>query len=138
MTYDICESGFENFEIHGLITHNTAPPFRTAEFCISFGHGIDTVAALLDTAISMKIVEKRGAWFSFQGVQLGQGRAVTLELMRKDTELTKKVSDAIVAAKDAGVQPEVASDVEEQDPNAGADPDAVGSPGEEGAEAQDV
>jgi hypothetical protein len=86
----------------------------------------------------MKIVEKRGSWFAFQGTQLGQGRAITLELMRKDAELTKKVSDAITVAKDAGIQPELPPDVEEQDPNAGADPDAVGTPEEEGAEAQDV
>lgn len=117
--------------------NKTAPPFRTAEFCISFGHGIDTVAGILDTAIAMKIVEKRGAWFSFAGEQLGQGRAASLDLLRKTPELTQKMTDAIAEAKAKGVKPEIAPDVEVQDPTAGADPDAVGE-AEEGAEAQDV
>jgi len=117
--------------------NKTAPPFRVAEFCISFGHGIDSVAAVLDTAIAMKIVIKRGAWFSFETEQLGCGRAVSLELMRTTPELTSRISTAITNAKALGVKPEIAEDVEVQDPNAGVDPDSIAS-AEEGAEAQDV
>jgi len=117
--------------------NKTAPPFRTAEFCISFGHGIDGIAAILDNGIAMKIVEKKGSWFNFDGQLLGQGRAVTLDLMRKDADLTKSISDAIAKAKDAGVEPVAGDDVEQQDPNAGADPDALGS-ADEGAEVTDV
>ena len=117
--------------------NKTAPPFRTAEFCISFGHGIDGIAGVLDMAIAMKLLEKRGAWFNFDGQQLGQGRANTLDLMRSDKELTKKISDKIAEAKASGVKAEVASDVEVLDPNAGSDPDALGSP-EEGASVEDV
>ena len=118
--------------------NKVAPPFKTAEFCITFGHGIDTIAAVLDSAISMKIVEKRGAWLAFAGEQLGCGRAVSLEFLRKNPEVVEKITEAIVKAKDAGVQPVVADDVEVMDPNAGADPDAVGAAEEEGAEVADV
>jgi recombination protein RecA len=107
--------------------NKVAPPFRTAEFCISFGHGIDIVADVLDTAIAMKIVVKRGAWFSWNGEQLGCGRAVSLELLRSNPDMTRKITEMIAEAKAAGVKPEVAEDVEQQDPNAGADPDALGS-----------
>ena len=108
--------------------NKTAPPFRTAEFCISFGHGIDGVANILDLGIAMKIVEKRGAWLAFDGEQLGCGRANTLDVLRKDAELTKKISDKISEAKAAGVEATVADDVEQLDPEAGADPDALGAP----------
>ena len=117
--------------------NKVAPPFKTAEFCISFGYGIDTIAAVLDTAIAMKIIDKRGSWLIYGTEQLGQGRAIVLDRMRKDTELVTTLSEAIAKAKEAGVEPIVADDVEVQDPNAGADPDAVGS-ADEGAEATDV
>jgi recombination protein RecA len=100
-------------------------PFKTAEFCISFGHGVDTIAEILDTAISMKIVSKRGAWFSFDGEQMGQGRAATLDLMRKDAELTQRVSEAIAKAKEAGVEPEIAPDVEVVNAAAEVDADSI-------------
>jgi len=117
--------------------NKVAPPFKTAEFCITFGHGIDTIAAVLDSGISMKIVEKRGAWLAFGSEQLGCGRAVSLEVLRKNPDLVQKISDAIVKAKEAGIEPVVADDVEVMDPNAGADPDAVGA-ADEGAEVADV
>jgi recombination protein RecA len=117
--------------------NKVAPPFKTAEFCISFGHGIDIIADVLDTAIAMKIVAKRGAWFSFDSIQLGQGRAASLDLLRNTPDLVKSINDKIAEAKSAGVKPEVADDVELQDPNAGGDPDEIEGV-EEGAEVQDV
>lgn len=121
--------------------NKTAPPFKTAEFCISFGHGIDTVANVLDTAMAMEIVKKRGSWLAFNGEQLGCGRAVSLEFLRKNPEVTQKIVAEIAAAKEKGVKAKIADDVEVLDPNAGADPDAVGAPEEapeEAAEATDV
>lgn len=118
--------------------NKVAPPFRTAEFCISFGHGIDTIAATLDTAIAKKVIERRGSWLAFDGEQLGQGRAITLDLMRKDAELTKRIANKVLAAKEAGVDSIVPDDVivvkgEE------VDPDSIeGSGSDEGAEVQDV
>jgi recombination protein RecA len=127
--------------------NKTAPPFKVAEFCISFGHGIDRVAGILDNAIAFKVVKKSGAWFSFNGVdasgntglQLGQGRAQTLVLLRKDAELLGRIEADLIAAKEAGVAAEIADDVELGDPKAGDDPDSVeAGEAEEGAEEQDV
>ena len=86
--------------------NKTAAPFRKAEFCISFGHGIDQVAAVLDAAITLGVIEKRGAYLAFDGVQLGQGRAVVMEMMRTDEELFKKVTEFVVAAKVSGKKSE--------------------------------
>lgn len=114
--------------------NKTAAPFRTAEFCISFGNGIDAIAAILDMAMSMKIVTKRGSWLSWGAEQIGQGRAQTLDMMRGNAEFTKNLSDAIQKAKEMGVKPEIAEDVEVLDPTAGDDPDSLGAPVEEAEE----
>lgn len=82
--------------------NKTAAPFRKAEFCISFGHGIDKVAAVLDSAVTLGIIEKRGAFLNFDGEQLGQGRAVVMELMRTDTGLMEKIAAAVAEAKASG------------------------------------
>jgi len=116
--------------------NKTAPPFRRAEFCITYGIGIDLVAAILDGAISHKIVEKRGSWLSFDGEQLGQGRPAVLDMLRTDEELVKKISDALQAAKDSGVKATetVGADFKKPKSGAGAkaeDTDAVDGGGGE-------
>ena len=92
--------------------NKTAPPFRTAEFCISFGHGIDSIAAILDSAIALKVVSKKGAWFDLGTERLGQGRASILDLMRKDRSLTDRIAEGIKEAKKLGLKEEIAEDVE--------------------------
>ena len=86
--------------------NKTAPPFKVAEFYITYGFGVDKAAALLDTAMSYKVIEKRGAWFTFDGQNIGQGRLSTLDLLRKDADLTDKVQKAIETAQTAGITPE--------------------------------
>lgn len=75
--------------------NKTAAPFKVAEFYITYGHGIDSVAAILDAAIARGVIEKRGSWFSFEGEQIGQGRAESLELMRTDSKFTEKIVKAL-------------------------------------------
>ena len=87
--------------------NKTSPPFRVAIFYITYGHGIDMAASLLDGALARKVIEKRGAWFAFDGEQIGQGRVSTLDLLRKDVELSGRVSKALEEAKAKGVEPEV-------------------------------
>jgi recombination protein RecA len=84
--------------------NKTAPPFRRAEFCITYGIGIDLVAAILDGAIAHKVVEKRGSWLSFDGENIGQGRPSVLDMLRTNDELFEKIEAALKAAKDSGVK----------------------------------
>src|SRR5688572_27903682 len=57
-----------------VVKNKTAAPFREAEFDIMYGEGISREGDLLDLAVNNDIVEKSGAWFSFKGERIGQGR----------------------------------------------------------------
>src|SRR5205085_7891404 len=57
-----------------VVKNKCAPPFREAEFDIMYGEGISREGDLLDLASNMDVVEKSGAWFSYKGERLGQGR----------------------------------------------------------------
>ncbi len=57
-----------------VVKNKTAPPFREAEFDIMYGRGISRVGELIDIAVKLDIVAKSGAWFSYEGQRLGQGR----------------------------------------------------------------
>ena len=58
-----------------------APPFRTAEFDVMYGTGISRTGELLDIAVKLEIVQKAGAWFSYNGERIGQGRDNSKEFL---------------------------------------------------------
>ena len=80
-----------------VIKNKMAPPFRVAEFDIMYNEGISKSGSLLDVAVDLGILDKRGAWFSFEGEQLGQGRDQTKAIIEGDPELQKKLLDRIMA-----------------------------------------
>ncbi len=80
-----------------VIKNKMAPPFRVAEFDIMYSEGISKSGSLLDVATDMGILEKRGSWFSLDGVQLGQGRDQTKTLIATNPELQQKLLDRITA-----------------------------------------
>ena len=57
-----------------VVKNKVAPPFKEAEFDIIFGEGISAVGDILDQAVELKVVEKSGAWYSYNGAKIGQGR----------------------------------------------------------------
>ena len=70
-----------------VVKNKVAPPFRVAEFDIMYGEGISREGDLLDLAVDHRIVEKSGAWFSYGGERLGQGRENVKGLLREKVEL---------------------------------------------------
>ena len=78
-----------------VIKNKMAPPFRVAEFDIMYNEGISKSGSLLDVAVDLGILDKRGAWFSFEGEQLGQGRDQTKALIASSPELQEKLAARI-------------------------------------------
>jgi recombination protein RecA len=71
--------------------NKVAPPFRECEFDIMYGEGISREGDLLDLAAAQRIVEKSGAWFSFKGERLGQGRENAKQALRDNPEVLRKI-----------------------------------------------
>ncbi len=69
-----------------VVKNKVAPPFREAEFDILYGEGISREGDLLDLAVDKNIVEKSGAWFSFQGERLGQGRENARQFLKDNPD----------------------------------------------------
>jgi recombination protein RecA len=74
-----------------VVKNKVAPPFREAEFDIMYGEGISHEGDLLDLAVENKIVEKSGAWFSFRGERLGQGRENAKNVIKSDSEMASRI-----------------------------------------------
>ena len=82
-----------------VVKNKLAPPFRMAEFDILFNEGISRAGSILDVAAELNIVEKRGAWFSYNGKRLGQGRDSVRDDLRKNQALLEELETAIVLNK---------------------------------------
>ena len=70
-----------------IVKNKVAPPFTEAEFDIMYNEGISSTGSLLDLALEMEIIQKRGSWFSYNGTQLAQGRDAAKELIKADPAL---------------------------------------------------
>jgi len=95
-----------------VVKNKMAPPFREVEFDILYGQGISRAADVLDLASEAGVVEKSGAWFSFQGERIGQGRDNARAYLEQHPQILDKV-EALLLAKH-GIQRLVAPPVEEE------------------------
>ena len=87
-----------------VVKNKVAPPFTEAEFDIMYDEGISSTGSLLDLALEMEIIQKRGSWFSYDGNQLAQGRDAAKDALKADPTLYEsleiKVKEALDAAKE--------------------------------------
>jgi len=90
-----------------VVKNKVAPPFREAEFDIMYGEGISQEGDLLDLAVENRIVEKSGAWFSFKGDRLGQGRENAKNLIKTDRSIAKRIESEV---REALALPAVSAD----------------------------
>ena len=78
-----------------IVKNKVAPPFKTAEFDIMFGEGISRESELVDMAVSMDIMKKSGAWFSYGDTRVGQGRENTKQYLRDNPEIANEIEAKI-------------------------------------------
>ncbi len=78
-----------------VVKNKVAPPFKIAEFDIMYGKGISKEGNILDIAAEMKIVQKSGAWYSYLGERIGQGRENAKEYLRQNPEIAKEIENKI-------------------------------------------
>ena len=78
-----------------VVKNKVAPPFKEAEFDILYGQGISKEGNILDVAVSMDIIQKSGAWFSFEGERLGQGRDNVRKYMQDNPQFAKDIEEMV-------------------------------------------
>jgi len=79
-----------------VVKNKLAPPFKEAEFDILYGTGISREGELIDLGSEMGILEKSGAWYSFHGERIGQGRESAREFLKTHPEVAKQLTEKIL------------------------------------------
>ena len=95
----------ENIKVDGEVTgararvkvikNKVAPPFREAEFDIVYGKGISKEGNIVDLAVNLDIIEKSGAWFSYKGEKIGQGRENAKQYLKDHKDVAKEIENQI-------------------------------------------
>jgi len=96
-----------------VVKNKCASPFRQAEFDIMYGKGISREGSLLDVGVDLGIVKKSGAWFTYEGEQLGQGRENAKQFLTENVDMMFEISEKVRVA--AGIGDEEAVDLTEAD-----------------------
>ena len=78
-----------------VVKNKIAPPFKEAEFDIIYGHGISREGDILDLGVDMNLVEKSGAWYSFEGERIGQGRENVKKFLSENVDILDRISDLV-------------------------------------------
>ena len=78
-----------------VVKNKVAPPFKTAEFDVMYGEGISKEGTLLDLATNMDIIQKSGAWYSYKGNRISQGREAAKAFLRENQEIAAEIDKII-------------------------------------------
>ncbi len=79
-----------------VVKNKIAPPFKEAEFDIIYGHGISKEGDILDLGVSLGIIEKSGAWYSFGDERIGQGRENVKNFLAENKDIMKKITKSVL------------------------------------------
>ena len=78
-----------------VVKNKVAPPFKECEFDMMFGQGIDRVGEVCDLPVDLDIIKKSGAWFSYNGQKIGQGRENAKEYLRSNPDIMKEIEEKV-------------------------------------------
>ncbi|MBI5074139.1 MAG: recombinase RecA [Nitrospirae bacterium] len=81
-----------------IVKNKMAPPFRQAEFDIYFNEGVSRMGEIVDLGVERNIIEKAGAWYSYSGNRIGQGRENSKEFLKNNPEMAKEIEAKIIEA----------------------------------------
>jgi recombination protein RecA len=99
-----------------VVKNKTAPPFRQAEFDIMYGKGISREGSVIELGVDLGIIKKSGAWFTYEGEQLGQGREKAKEFLAASPELMVEITDKVMRKAGIGEALEAEPEVAEIEP----------------------
>ncbi len=109
-TFDVEVEELHNLVAEDIVVHNCAPPFKQAEFDIMYGLGISREGGLIDVGVDAGLVRKAGAWYTYEGDQLGQGKENARSFLRDNPDLANELEKKIL--EKLGVGPSVDAPVE--------------------------
>ena len=78
-----------------VVKNKVAPPFKQVEFDIMYGEGVSKVGEILDLGVKAGLVEKSGAWFSYDSVRIGQGRENAKQYLKENPEMAQRIENAV-------------------------------------------
>ena len=117
-----------------VVKNKVAPPFKQAEFDILYGEGISRIGEVIDIGTELNVIDKSGAWYSYNGQKLGQGKEKVREYLQENKELCAEIEQKIREMKGVHIKSlssvssddgeERVSDVEELGPEADIDMNA--------------
>jgi recombination protein RecA len=93
-----------------VVKNKCAPPFKQAEFDIMYGKGISREGSLLDVGVDLGLVKKSGAWFTYEGEQLGQGRENAKTFLAENVDMMVEISEKI--RQEVGIEPGEVSEID--------------------------
>jgi recombination protein RecA len=120
-TFDLEVEEFHNLIAEDVVMHNCSPPFKTAEFDILYGIGISREGSLIDLGVEQSIVRKAGAWYTYEGDQLGQGKENARNFLRDNPDLANEIEKKIKEKLGVGAR----IDADAPGPRPGSGPGAV-------------
>jgi recombination protein RecA len=85
-----------------IVKNKMAPPFRQAEFDIYFNEGISRVGEIIDIGVEKNVIEKSGAWYSYAGTRIGQGRENVREYLKSNPSIAQEIEDKILGSGSTG------------------------------------
>jgi recombination protein RecA len=104
-----------------VVKNKTAPPFKQAEFDIMYGKGISREGSLLDVGVELGIIKKSGAWFTYEGEQLGQGRENVKNFLAENVDLMVEISEKIKDASGLNDEVDLTDDLTDEVSEDGAE-----------------
>ncbi|WP_024602331.1 recombinase RecA [Pseudoalteromonas sp. TB41] len=96
-----------------IVKNKVAPPFKQAEFIIMYGEGISKQGELIDLGVKHKLVEKAGAWYSYNGNKVGQGKSNSIKFLKENPEIADEIEGKLreMLLLKATVEPEDGEDI---------------------------